>query len=161
MTRFTGPLKVKEAFSEATVASIGETGVIKSGSAAATGFVVLAQQTTIVSNTAKVKVAQLPEGSDVLGANLFVKTAFGTAAADVKVRVGTSANETLLGEFNLDLNIAAGMHNLTGSAFTSAGTQWTNFTGAGAVMYAAVTAVSGAVASGAEGILTITYLHKV
>lgn len=156
MTRFTKPLKVKEAFSEATVASISDT--IKSGPSGQSGFVVLAQQASVAATTEKVQVANIPGTSDVIGVNLFVKTAFATAAADVKVRVGTSANETLLGEFDLDTNIAGGMHNLTGSAFTSAGSPWVDL--GDTVIYAAVTAVSGAVASGASGILSIQYVKK-
>ncbi len=180
MTRFSAPFKIKQAFSETTVAAIKASGTaavtmvsaggdednvfvgpIASGSAAARGYAVLAQQATLVSNAAKVQVAQLPEGADFLNATLYVKSAFATAGADVVVRLGTSANETLFGTISIDTNIAKGMHQLTGTAFTSAGTNWTNLNGAGAVIHAAVTAVSGAVASGAEGVLTITYIHKV
>ena len=179
MTRLSAPFKVKKAFSETTVMSVDSSGdvqfdgdlsmdgsgnivgPISSGPAASTGRVVLVQQTTIVSNTAKVLVATLPDGADLLEAKLFVKTSFGTAASAVIVRVGTSAVEDQFGVIDMDLNIAGGMHTVGAAPFTSAATNWTNLTGAGAVIYAAVTAVSGAVASAAEGVLSIIYVHKV
>jgi hypothetical protein len=168
MTRFTGPLKVKKAFSETTVASIdvsgniAANGVIRSGDSGEQGFVQLVQQKDITPNTAKVTAAILPDGSDILDAYFMVKTAFGTAASDVILRVGTSANETALGIISMDTNIATGMHHLANAAFTSAGTPaaWSDVSGASAKIYAAVTAVSGAVASGASGTLSIVYVKK-
>ena len=161
MTRFTGPVKVKQAFSEAIVASIDENGIIKSGAAGESGFAQLVQQSTLTaSNTTNATAAVLPDGSDVLDIRFFVENAFATAAADVQVRVGTSANETLFGTISIDTNIAGGMHVLTGTAFTSAGTSWNGLTGAGAKIMAQVTAVSGAIASGASGKLSITYVNN-
>ena len=99
MTRFTGPLKVKKAFSETTVASIDVNGVIKSGSSGEQGFVQLVQQKDITPNTAKVTAAIIPGGSDILDAYFMVKTAFGTAASDVILRVSgavaSGASDTL------------------------------------------------------------------
>lgn len=198
MTRFTAPLKVKQAFSETTVMSVDTSGnlqfdgdidfsgtistdiavsgavsgkstgnfigPISSGSAAATGFVVMAQQTTLVASVNKIKVAQLPEGADVIDWFINVTTPFATAAAHVTIEIGTSATQGLLGNIVMDgadqitqgikrvLETTARQTNVSG---------WNNVTGAGAVFHASVTAVSGAVASGGSGIITIQYIHKV
>ena len=137
-------------------------GVVQVGAAGERGFVQLVQQKDITPNTAKVTAAVLPDGSDVLDMYFMVKTAFATAAADVVLRVGTSANETALGTISMDTNIATGMHHLANAAFTSAGTPaaWTDVSGAATKIYVAVTAVSGAVASGASGVLSIVYVKK-
>jgi len=137
-------------------------GVVQVGAAGERGFVQLVQQKDVTPNTAKVTAAVLPDGSDVLDMYFMVKTAFATAAADVVLRVGTSANETALGTISMDTNIATGMHHLANAAFTSAGTPaaWTDVSGAATKIYVAVTAVSGAVASGASGVLSIVYVKK-
>lgn len=170
MTRFSAPFQIKKPFAETTVATMDASGnstqlgtmsvtdTIKSGPSGSQGFAVLTQQASIAATTEKVQVAVLPATSDIIGASLFVKTAFATAGADVLVRVGTSANETLLGAFSIDTNIAGGMHNLIGGAFTSAGSPWVDL--GETTLHVAVTAVSGAVASGASGILSIQYVKK-
>ena len=137
-------------------------GVVQVGAAGERGFVQLVQQKDITPNTAKVTAAVVPDGSDILDVYFMVKTAFATAAADVVLRVGTSANETALGTISMDTNIATGMHHLANAAFTSAGTPaaWTDVSGAATKIYVAVTAVSGAVASGASGVLSIVYVKK-
>ena len=137
-------------------------GVVQVGAAGERGFVQLVQQKDITPNTAKVTAAVLPDGSDVLDMYFMVKTAFATAAADVVLRVGTSANETAFGTISMDTNIATGMHHLANAAFTSAGTPaaWSDVSGAATKIYVAVTAVSGAVASGASGVLSIVYVKK-
>ena len=137
-------------------------GVVQVGAAGERGFVQLVQQKDVTPNTAKVTAAVLPDGSDVLDMYFMVKTAFATAAADVVLRVGTSANETAFGTISMDTNIATGMHHLANAAFTSAGTPaaWTDVSGAATKIYVAVTAVSGAVASGASGVLSIVYVKK-
>ena len=137
-------------------------GVVQVGAAGERGFVQLVQQKDVTPNTAKVTAAVLPDGSDVLDMYFMVKTAFATAAADVVLRVGTSANETALGTISMDTNIATGMHHLANAAFTSAGTPaaWTDVSGAATKIYVAVTAVSGAVASGASGVLSVVYVKK-
>lgn len=182
MTRFSAPLKVKKPFSETVVVSADASGnfaisgdmaiagssdfigPISAGSAAATGYATLTQTTTVVSNTEKIKVAQLPEGADITDWYFYVTTAFGTAASDITLRVGTSANETLLGSISMDGSdqFVGGMKRpveTTAGQTTNSG--WSGVTGAGAVFYAAVTVASGAVASGASGIVGITYVHKV
>ena len=137
-------------------------GVVQVGAAGERGFVQLVQQKDITPNTAKVTAAVVPDGSDILDVYFMVKTAFATAAADVVLRVGTSANETALGTISMDTNIATGMHHLANAAFTSAGTPaaWSDVSGAATKIYVAVTAVSGAVASGASGVLSIVYVKK-
>ena len=137
-------------------------GVVQVGAAGERGFVQLVQQKDVTPNTAKVTAAVVPDGSDILDVYFMVKTAFATAAADVVLRVGTSANETALGTISMDTNIATGMHHLANAAFTSAGTPaaWTDVSGAATKIYVAVTAVSGAVASGASGVLSIVYVKK-
>ena len=136
--------------------------MVQVGAAGERGFVQLVQQKDVTPNTAKVTAAVLPDGSDVLDMYFMVKTAFATAAADVVLRVGTSANETAFGTISMDTNIATGMHHLANAAFTSAGTPaaWTDVSGAATKIYVAVTAVSGAVASGASGVLSIVYVKK-
>jgi hypothetical protein len=137
-------------------------GVVQVGAAGERGFVQLVQQKDVTPNTAKVTAAVVPDGSDILDVYFMVKTAFATAAADVVLRVGTSANETALGTISMDTNIATGMHHLANAAFTSAGTPaaWSDVSGAATKIYVAVTAVSGAVASGASGVLSIVYVKK-
>ena len=137
-------------------------GVVQVGAAGERGFVQLVQQKDVTPNTAKVTAAVVPDGSDILDVYFMVKTAFATAGADVVLRVGTSANETALGTISMDTNIATGMHHLANAAFTSAGTPaaWTDVSGAATKIYVAVTAVSGAVASGASGVLSIVYVKK-
>ena len=137
-------------------------GVVQVGAAGERGFVQLVQQKDVTPNTAKVTAAVVPDGSDILDVYFMVKTAFATVAADVVLRVGTSANETALGTISMDTNIATGMHHLANAAFTSAGTPaaWTDVSGAATKIYVAVTAVSGAVASGASGVLSIVYVKK-
>ena len=137
-------------------------GVVQVGAAGERGFVQLVQQKDITPNTAKVTAAVVPDGSDILDVYFMDKTAFATAAADVVLRVGTSANETALGTISMDTNIATGMHHLANAAFTSAGTPaaWSDVSGAATKIYVAVTAVSGAVASGASGVLSIVYVKK-
>lgn len=138
-------------------------GVVQVGAAGERGFVQLVQQKDItVASRTKSTAAVVPDGSDILDVYFMVKTAFATAAADVVLRVGTSANETALGTISMDTNIATGMHHLANAAFTSAGTPaaWSDVSGAATKIYVAVTAVSGAVASGASGVLSIVYVKK-
>lgn len=189
MTRLSAPFKIKKAFSETTVMSVDASGnmqfdgdmsmdgnstiggsvdavgPISSGSAAATGFTMMAQQTVVPASTGKIKVAQLPEGADVIDWNFYVTTAFGTAAAHIEIRAGTSAAETLLGAITLDGADEVTTAGMKRPAETTAGQTtlagWNGVTGAGAVFHVAVTAVSGAVASAASGIFTIQYIHKV
>ena len=139
------------------------TGLVQVGAAGERGFVQLVQQKDItVASRTKSTAAVVPDGSDILDVYFMVKTAVATAAADVILRVGTSANETALGVISMDTNIATGMHHLANGAFTSAGTPaaWTDVSGAATKIFAVVTAVSGAVASGASGVLSIVYVKK-
>mgnify|MGYP003144544205 CR=1 FL=1 len=146
--------------STVTAGELVVTGTAAVGDGDTLGKVVLNQSFTVTDTvSANSTAAVLPDGSDVLDVRFFVNTAFATAAADVKVRIGTSANETLFGELDLDVNIAGGMHVLTNAALNSAGTTWQGLTGAGAKVMVQVTAVSGAVASGASGELFITYVQ--
>ena len=177
MTRFTGPVKVKKAFSDVSVARIDAsgsahfaqgadfggvlyvTGTAQIGDGTSQGKVALVQSLDLTNATTSTTAAVVPDGSDVTDVRLFVGTAFATAAADVEVRIGTSANESLFGVISMDTNIAGGMHVLANGAFTSAGTTWLGLSGAGAQIVARVTAVSGAIASGAAGTLFITYIQ--
>ncbi len=183
MTRFSGPLKVKRPFEETTVASIDVSGSAKFnqgvsmggvlvvsgastlhgrpqvGDSGSRGDILLTQSRSVsAGNTTNTTAATVPDGSDVLDIRVFVDTAFATAAADVEFRVGTSANETLFGVISMDTDIATGMHVLAGTSFTSAGSAWTNLSGAGAQIMIQVTAVSGAIASGASGTVFVTYI---
>ena len=172
-----GPLSVSGAFTGKDITLTGRVsassaslsgdatidGVVQVGAAGERGFVQLVQQKDItVASRTKSTAAVVPDGSDILDVYFMVKTAFATAAADVVLRVGTSANETALGTISMDTNIATGMHHLANAAFTSAGTPaaWTDVSGAATKIYVAVTAVSGAVASGASGVLSIVYVKK-
>jgi hypothetical protein len=150
---------------DVSASSLSATGPVRSGTSGAVGLAVLTQQTTVTDTvSANTTVAVVPDGSDVLDVYLQVKTAFATAAADVEIRVGTSANETLFGTFKLDSSaqIVLGMHKLTEATanVVSAGTKWSALAGAGAKIMAQVTAVSGAVASGGEGIISVIYVQK-
>ena len=186
MTRFTGPLKVKKAFSEVTVASIDASGSAKFtqglsmggalvvagastvsgastlhgrvqvGEVATRGDIVLVQQSRVSATTTKVTAAVLPDGADVLDIKLFVETPFGASAlTDIDLLVGTSAHDTRFARFT---NVTAqGYYTVTDRTQTSA---WTNVSGANANVIIQVTAVSGAVASTASGILSIMYVAK-
>jgi len=178
MTRFTAPLKVKQAFSETTVMSVNASGnlqmdgdltvdgastfiaPIQSGSAAAVGRVVLVQQTTVVGNT-KAQIAVLPEGADVLDAKFFIKDVFaGSAKSDVNIIIGTSAAKSIFGQ--ITNATAPGMYTAyTSGIFVSSPTDWDGLTGVGATIHAKVTAASGAVASTGVGLCSIMYVHKV
>jgi hypothetical protein len=180
MTRFSAPFKIKQAFSETTVASIDSSGnlqidgaftptgkvsaaaagnfigPISSGSAAATGFAVLVQQTTVLGAT-KLQVAKLPEGADLLDVTFFVKTTFASAAGTPSLIVGTSAIDDA---FLRITNVTALGQHKNGVA-TSAGTDWDGLSGVGATIHAHVTVASGAINSAAVGIVSVFYVHKV
>jgi hypothetical protein len=143
-------------------ASIGAiTNKVKFGPTGEQGDAVLSQRATLTNAaTAATTVAVMASGSDVLDAYFFVTTAFGSAAADVEVRLGDVDNETKYGTFSMDTNIATGMHHLSNGAFTSAGTSWMDISGSAKTVLAKVTAVSGALASGASGVLNIVYVSK-
>lgn len=144
---------------DASITSI--TNKVKIGPSGEQGEPVLTQRATLTNAaTAATTVAVLASGSDVLDAYLFVSTAFATAAADVEVRLGDADNETKYGTFSFDSNIATGMHHLSNGAFTSAGTSWLNVSGSAKTVLAKVTAVSGALASGASGVLNLVYVSK-
>lgn len=146
-------------FTNASITAI--TNKVKIGPSGEQGEPVLTQRATLTNAaTAATTVAVLASGSDVLDAYLFVSTAFATAAADVEVRLGDADNETKYGTFSFDSNIATGMHHLSNGAFTSAGTSWLNVSGSAKTVLAKVTAVSGALASGASGVLNLVYVSK-
>lgn len=152
-------------FHDVVTSAFQATGPIKGGTAGAVGFMVLTQQSTVLATqTTNTTVAVVPDNSDVLDIYMFVKEAFATAAADVEVRVGVSANETMFGTFKFDSSaqILPGMHKLqeATAGVVSAATDWTALVGTSAKIMAQVTAVSGAIASGAEGILSIVYVQK-
>ena len=131
---------------DVSASSMQATGPIRAGTNGAVGLVVMTQQTTIKTSS----------GSQVLDVKFFVKTAFATSQATPILKVGTSAVDTKYATFT---NVTAlGMHGL--GVFTSAGTNWTGITGADAVVVAQMTAASGALASAAEGVLSIMYVQK-
>lgn len=134
---------------------------VEIGTAGERGYPVLTQVTTINNAaTAASTAAVLASGSNVLDAYFFVSTAFGTAASDVELRLGDADNETKYGTITMDTNIATGMHHLSNGAFTSAGTSWLDVSASAKTILAKVTAVSGALASGASGQLHIVYVSK-
>lgn len=168
----TGPVSGVDAVFDGTVsASAGSFGTmvvpvitsdkLKIGPSGEQGEPVLSQRVTLTNAaTAATTVAVLASGSDVLDAYLFVSTAFGTAASDIEVRLGDADNATKYGTFSLDTNIATGMHHLCNAAFTSAGTSWLNVSASAKTILGQVVAVSGALASSASGVLSVTYVSK-
>ena len=141
---------------DVSASSMQATGPIRAGTNGAVGLVVMTQQTTIKTSSGSQVVGTLPNGSDVLDVKFFVKPAFATSQATPILKVGTSAVDTKYATFT---NVTAlGMHGL--GVFTSAGTNWTGITGADAVVVAQMTAASGALASAAEGVLSIMYVQK-
>ena len=162
-------------FSAVSTTNLSVTGVVSASSANIGGIVnkpkigptgeqgdlVLSQRVTITNAaTANTTVAVLASGSDVLDAYFFVTNALASAGADVEVRLGDADNETKYGTFSIDTNIATGMHHLVNGAFTSAGTSWLSVSGSAKTILAKVTAVSGALASGASGVMNLVYVHK-
>jgi len=141
-------------FTDISASSASFTGPVRVG-LADKGFVVLTQQVTLVGG-GKMTAAVLPAGADVLGVQMFIKTTFATALTDINVNVGTSALDNQYGTFT---NVSALGHYQLGT-FTSAATNWTGLTGTDLVIHADVTAVSGAVASTGEAILSIIYVQK-
>jgi len=141
-------------FNAVTASSASFTGPVRVG-LADKGLVVLTQQVTIVGGT-KATVAVLPAGADVIDVKMFVKTAFATALTDLDVIVGTSALDDQFARF---VNVSGVGHHQLG-VLTSSDANWTGLTGTDLVIHAECTAISGAVASAGEAIISIIYIQK-
>jgi hypothetical protein len=141
---------------DVSASSLQVTGPARAGTTGAVGLMVLTQQTTIVASAGSQVVGTLPNGADVLDIKFFIKTAFATAGCTPTLKVGTSAVDTKYATFT---NVTSlGMHSI--GTLVSAGTSWGNVTGADAIVVAQVTVASGALASAAEGILSVLYVQK-
>ncbi len=130
-------------------------GRVQVGDAATRGDIVLVQQQRLSASTTKVTAAVLPDGADVLDIKFFVETPFASGATQIDVLVGTSTHDTRFARFSGVT--AQGYYTVTDRTQTSA---WTNVSGANANVIVHTTAVSGAVASAASGILSIMYVSK-
>lgn len=136
-------------------------GPVRVGAVAAErGRLVLTQQTTITRNTSvNTTVAVLPSGSDMLDMFFHVTNVVASAGATgAALRVGVCANET---QFGTIVCSGRGQYSMT-RPFTSAGTSWLNLTGATRNITAKLTARNSlALASAAQGLLTVVYVQKV
>ena len=196
MTTSSLPYNFKEAYGEATLASIGVAGtVVSTGdlhvsgkaivsgsmdigttlevdgsvainnntdilgrvrvgtSASDLGNVVLCRTVRISGNNSK-QVIAVPQGSDITDIVLFTQTApEASAGSQVDIMVGTSGHDRRFASFT---NVSA--QGVRVNAIPTQTSAWNGVSGANCIINVSCTAISGAIASAAQGKLHIMYV---